>query len=75
MKEEISLLLEKEESPTLEFKRQWYWNDSTLPNEMGDKWGELIKDLISLANGYINKAGEYRYLIIGFSETEKKLIN
>jgi hypothetical protein len=75
MKEEISLLLEKEESPTLEFKRQWYWDDSTLPVDMADKWGELIKDLISLANGYINKAGEYRYLIFGFSETEKKTYN
>lgn len=75
MKEEITLLLEKEESPTLEFKRQWYWNDSTLPDDMADKWGELIKDLISLANGYINKAGEYRYLIFGFSETEKKTYN
>ncbi len=75
MKEEISLLLEKEESPTLEFKRQWYWDDSTLPHDMADKWGELIKDLISLANGYINKAGEYRYLIFGFSETEKKTYN
>jgi hypothetical protein len=75
MKEEISLLLEKEESPTLEFKRQWYWDDSTLSDDMADKWGELIKDLISLANGYINKAGEYRYLIFGFSETEKKTYN
>ncbi len=75
MKEEISLLLEKDESPTLEFKRQWYWDDSTLPNDMPDKWGELIKDLISLANGYINKVGEYRYLIFGFSETEKKTYN
>jgi hypothetical protein len=75
MKEEISLLLEKEESPTLEFKRQWYWDDSTLPIDMADKWGELIKDLISLANGYINKAGEYRYLIFGFSETERKTYN
>lgn len=35
--------------------------------------GELIKDLISLANAYLNKAGEYRYLIFGFSEEEKKV--
>jgi hypothetical protein len=72
MQEDISLLLKKEESPTLEFKRQWYWNDSTPSEDMADKWGELLKDLISLANGYINKVGEYRYLIFGFSEEEKK---
>jgi hypothetical protein len=53
MQEDISLLLKKEESPTLEFKRQWYWNDSTPSEDMADKWGELLKDLISLANGYI----------------------
>lgn len=73
MKEDISVLLKREESPILEFKRQWYWNDSTPKEEMADKWGELIKDLISLANAYLNKAGEYRYLIFGFSEEEKKV--
>ncbi|KJZ09753.1 hypothetical protein TW85_20905 [Marinomonas sp. S3726] len=73
MKEDISLLLKKEESPTLEFKRQWYWNDSTIKEDMSDKWGELIKDIISLANGYINKVGEYRYLIFGFSEEDKHI--
>ncbi|WP_318458579.1 NACHT domain-containing protein [Photobacterium leiognathi] len=69
---DIDVLLEKEESPILEFKREWYWNDKTPKNEMANKWGELIKDLISLANGYINKVGEHRYLIFGFCEEEKK---
>lgn len=73
MKEDISVLLKREESPILEFKRQWYWNDSTPKEEMADKWGELIKDLISLANAYLNKAGECRYLIFGFSEEERKV--
>jgi hypothetical protein len=27
MQMDISLLLKKEESPTVEFKRQWYWDD------------------------------------------------
>ena len=72
MQVDISLLLNNEESPTLEFKRQWYWNDSTPSTEMSDKWGEFLKDIISLANGYMNKVGEYRYLIFGFSEEEKK---
>lgn len=75
MKEEISILLGREESPTLEFKRQWYWDDNTPKVEMAEKWGELIKDIISLANGYIDKVGECRYLIFGFSETERKTYN
>ena len=54
METDISVLLKKEESPTVEFKRQWYWDDSTPSEEMSDKWGELLKDLISLANGYLN---------------------
>ncbi len=75
MRQDISALLNKEESPTLEFKRQWYWDDLTPQEDMSDKWGELIKDIISLANGYINHVGEHRYLIIGFSEEEKKVFN
>ncbi|MDP5142570.1 ATP-binding protein [Rheinheimera baltica] len=75
MKEDISLLLKREESPILEFKREWYWDDSTPKVEMADKWGELLKDIISLANGYLNCTGEYRYLIIGFSEKERALYN
>lgn len=72
MQVDILLLLTKEESPTVEFKRQWYWDDSTPSADMPDKWGELLKDLISLANGYLNKVGEYRYLVFGFSEDERK---
>lgn len=72
MEHEILALLTKEESPTLEFKRQWYWDNSTPAAEMPRKWGELIKDIISLANGYINNTGETRYLIFGFCEKEQK---
>ena len=75
MKEDINFLLQKEESPVLEFKRQWYWEETTPSTEMADKWGELTKDLISLANGYINHVGKHRYLIFGFSETERKKYN
>ncbi len=73
MKEDLELLLDREESPVIEFKRQWYWNEDTPKSEMPDKWGELIKDLISLANGYITHAGAHRYLIVGFSETEREI--
>lgn len=71
MKEDLSVLLEQDESPILEFKRQWYWNDQTPPSQMSDQWGELIKDMISLANGYIDHVGHHRHLVIGFSDSDK----
>jgi len=71
-KDELILLTQKDESPVLEFKREWYWNNSTPKEEMTEKWGEFIKDIISLTNAYLGYAGFTRYLIIGFSEIEKK---
>ncbi|TWD31150.1 NACHT domain-containing protein [Vibrio crassostreae] len=68
-------LLSQEESPVLEFKRQWYWNNDTDKTEMSDKWGEFLKDLISLSNGYLGFVGVKRHLIFGFSETEKSIYN
>ncbi|MBK3455012.1 NACHT domain-containing protein [Pseudomonas sp. MF6754] len=69
----VYALLSEEESPILEFKRDWYWNDQSTAMEMSRQWGELQKDIISLCNGYPSKCGIDRYLIIGFSETEKKI--
>jgi len=69
--EELINLTQKDESPALEFKREWYWDNSTLPSEMGVKWGEFIKDLISLSNAYLGYIGVNRYLIIGYSEDDK----
>jgi GTPase SAR1 family protein len=66
-------LLKEDESPILEFKREWYWDDSTLSDEMPDKWGEFLKDLISLSNGYLGFVGNTRYLIFGFSETTQEI--
>lgn len=73
LKSDLSLLLQKDESPILEFKREWYWGDSPNPDGMSDKWGELIKDLISLANGYLEHVGHHRYLIFGYAENESKI--
>ena len=36
------------------------------------KWGEFLKDIISLANAYHSYVGQSRYLIFGFCESEKK---
>lgn len=66
-------LLEDEESPVIEFKREWYWDDHTPAQEMQRKWGEFIKDFISLTNGYIEYCGTDRYLIIGYCENERKI--
>ncbi len=75
LKSEISLLLQKDESPILEFKRQWYWGSNPKAEDMSDNWGELIKDIISLANGYLGHVGHHRYLIFGYAEDESKIYN
>ncbi|WP_201542110.1 hypothetical protein [Psychrobacter faecalis] len=75
MQDNIELILAKEESPILEFKRQWYWDDSTSSEDMADKWGELLKDMISLANAYHTYVGQNRYLVFGFCEIEKQQYN
>ncbi|MCK4840605.1 MAG: ATP-binding protein [Methylococcales bacterium] len=72
-KDQLKDLLKKNESPVLEFKREWYWNDSTSPSEMSDKWGEFLKDIISLSNGYLGFVGVHRYLVIGFSESTQEI--
>lgn len=72
-KEELEILLKDNESPILEFKRQWYWDNSTPKEDMQDKWGEFLKDIISLSNGYIGFVGKTRYLIFGYSESLQKI--
>ncbi len=71
--EALENLLKKDESPILEFKRQWYWDDSTPKEEMQNKWGEFLKDLISLSNGYLEFVGQPRYLIFGYSEARREI--
>lgn len=69
--DDIIELSTQPESPTLEFKRQWYWDDSTLATEMQWKWGEFLKDLLAIANAYIGCCGVKRHLIIGLDEGDK----
>ncbi|ELZ9930849.1 hypothetical protein U1U32_004094, partial [Cronobacter malonaticus] len=73
MDTDLQWLLSQGESPILEFKQEWYWNDATEREEMNVKWGEFLKDLVSLFNGYLGCAGKPRYLVIGYSESESKL--
>lgn len=74
-KDELGKLLEKEESPVLEFKREWYWTAATGVSDMGQKWGEFYKDLVALCNGYLDYVGQDRFLIFGFCEKERQLYN
>lgn len=59
-------LLREPESPTLEFKRAWYGiDDPTAKQEQRD---ELIKDILSLANGSPGTVGRDAHLIIGVED-------
>jgi hypothetical protein len=61
----LKKLLKRHEGANLEFKRQWYELESSNPRKAeGDK-GEMIKDILSLANGNTTVAGEEAYLVIG----------
>lgn len=64
-------LVQNNESSILEFKKEWYWDDNTDAVTKQKQWGELIKDLISIANGYMQFVGKKRYLIVGFCEKTK----
>ncbi|UJR61750.1 NACHT domain-containing protein [Dickeya zeae] len=69
--DELIELSSQPESPVLEFKRQWYWDDSTSAAEMQTKWGEFLKDLIAISNSYIGHCGLKRHMIIGLDESDK----
>ena len=65
--DEITLrkILRRYEGANLEFKRQWYELESPNSKKAEADKGEMIKDILSLANGNTNGAGEESYLIIG----------
>lgn len=57
-------LLEMNESPKLDFKQIW---------KKEDYKGELIKDIISIANGNPMTVGKEGFLVFGVSDDKKKL--
>lgn len=61
----LKKLLRKHEGANLEFKRQWYELEN--PKKAEAAKGEMVKDILSLANGNTNVAGEASYLVIGAS--------
>jgi|SRR5579859_6639608 len=62
---ELLALLRRSESPTLDFKRQWYKNESTAPEGLERLRHEFVKDILSLANGNESVAAEDKHLVIG----------
>ncbi|MFW1841594.1 RNA-binding domain-containing protein [Acinetobacter pittii] len=63
----LNTLLNKNESPILEFKSQWYWNDGGSNNK-AKEWGEFLKDFASLTNANSNYHNQKRYLIFGVKD-------
>lgn len=63
--QELLRLLEREESPTLEFKREVYRIDDENVETRNRQKDELRKDILALANGNSVTAGDIAYLIIG----------
>ncbi len=64
---ELKNLLRQAESPKLEFKRSFY----AIKSEAAEyHWNELIKDVLSLANGNIHHAGRPGHLIIGAEDKQ-----
>src|SRR5258706_3315237 len=62
--EQLKLLLQQDEGPTLEFKREWYKIDAK-GEAKNRKKGELVKDILALANGNAYSAGELAYQVMG----------
>jgi hypothetical protein len=67
----LNNLLAKDESPTLDFKRkpyQIYSEDGVVKEKQR---GEMIKDILALANGNSVVAGDTAYLVIGADDKKK----
>lgn len=58
----LKLLISKNENAKLEFKEQWYHKSQK---------NEMVKDIISIANGNPQTIGDIGYLIIGIEDKTK----
>ncbi|NTW04274.1 MAG: hypothetical protein HGA19_23915, partial [Oscillochloris sp.] len=63
--DQLRVLINQPESTTLEFKQEFYDIDHPEQKEKEKYRGELIKDILSLANGNAATAGQEAYLVIG----------
>jgi len=63
--DELMKLLNKPETPEVEFKRQLHKIDDSNGIIKRREKDELIRDILALANGNASTAGNFTYLIIG----------
>ena len=62
--EELPLLLTQDESSSLEFKSEWYKLKGIAEGTRREK-DELVKDILALANGNAESAGETAFMVVG----------
>lgn len=67
----LQRLLREHESPSLEFKRSWYRVDD--PAAKKQQRDELVKDILSLANGSPDSVGKHAYLVVGADDARGPL--
>jgi hypothetical protein len=67
-KTELENLINKPESPNLEFKSEFYKINHSEKAVKDYQRHELVKDILALANNNISTAGEKAYLIVGVSD-------
>lgn len=65
--EQLRNLINHDEGPSLDFKSRWYKIDGDDKAAEYEK-NELIKDILALANGNTNVAGDRAYLVIGVAD-------
>lgn len=66
---ELREILRQPEGPKLEFKQSFYQIHASDPKQCNREWGELVKDILALANGNIGFASQKGYLIIGVGDS------
>lgn len=66
--EQLYYLIRQPEGLKLDFKSNFYEINAADPQARERQWGELIKDIIALANGNVNIAGERGYIIFGVGD-------
>lgn len=67
-KERLWELIRQPEGLKLDFKSKFYQLDLQDPKARERQWGELIKDILALANGNVNIAGETGHIIFGIGD-------
>jgi hypothetical protein len=70
--EKLRELIRQPEGLKLDFKSDFYHLDLPDPEARNRQWGELIKDVLAMANGNVNIAGETGHIIFGVGDKIKE---